>query len=76
MLACAPVLSRPSHEDKFVLQVDASSSGLSCVLTQEIDGDERVISYASRSLNKAERNYSVTEQECLAALFGIRKFIS
>ena len=71
LLATAPVLSRPSDEHEFTLQVDASNCGLGCVLTQEIDGIEHVISYASRSLNSVERNYSVTKRESLAALWGI-----
>ena len=74
LLATAPVLSRPSDKHELTLQVDASNCGLGCVLTQEIDGIEGVVSYASRSLNPAERNYSVTERECLATLWGIRKF--
>ena len=74
ILATAPVFSRPSDKHEFTLQVDASNCGLDCVSTQEIDGIDRVVSYASRSLNPAERNYSVTERECLAALWGIRKF--
>ena len=38
LLATAPVLSRPSDELEFTLQVDASNCGLGCVLTQDIDG--------------------------------------
>ena len=57
-----------------MVQVDASAYALGAVLTQEFEGGEHPIVYASRILNAAERNYTVTEKECLALLFAIRKF--
>jgi Reverse transcriptase (RNA-dependent DNA polymerase). len=72
-LITAPVLACPDFGRPFTLQTDASEYGLGAVLTQEIDHKERVIAYASRTLNNAEKNYSVTEKECLAIIWGIRK---
>jgi len=74
LLVSAPILSQPDFTKKFVIQCDASNTGLGGVLTQEIDGEERVIAYASRGLSKSERNYSTTELECLAVIFAISKF--
>ncbi|KAH8292632.1 hypothetical protein KR054_001713, partial [Drosophila jambulina] len=73
LLTDAPVLACPDFSVKMTLQTDASNYGLREVLTQEIDGQERVIAYVSRKLDAAELNYSPTEKECLAIVWGIRK---
>lgn len=56
------------------MQTDASDLGLGAVLLQEYDGVLRPLAFASRSLLPAKRNYSVTERECLAIVFALRKF--
>ena len=33
-----------------------------------------MVTYASRVLNKVECNYSVIQQECLAAVYGMKQF--
>jgi hypothetical protein len=70
-----PILEYPDYEKEFILITDASGKGLGAVLTQlDENGKERVIAYASKSLLPAEKNYSITEQECLAIVWGIKHF--
>ena len=70
----APVLAYPHFNLEFRLKTDASSEALGAVLSQEQDGAERPIEYASRRLNKAEQNYSTTEREALAIVWAIDHF--
>ncbi|GFV07879.1 retrovirus-related Pol polyprotein from transposon 17.6 [Trichonephila clavipes] len=50
--------------------MDASSIGVEAVLNQE----QRSVVFASRTLTAAERNYTVTERECLAVVWDLNKF--
>lgn len=75
MLTTSPVLVYPDFSKPFVILCDASDSGIGCVLCQlDENGVERPIYFYSHKLNGAQRNYSVTERECLAAVMGVAKF--
>ena len=67
-------MARPDLNLPFTLQTDASNRQLGAVLSQEFANGEHPITFASRSLTKAERNYTVTEKECLAVLWAVEKF--
>ena len=69
-LTNSPVLCYPSLRSQFVMYTDASDVGLVAVLEQE----GKVVSFASRTLNRAEKNYSTIEKECLALVFGTKQF--
>ena len=56
------------------LETDASSCGLGAVLMQRHDNVWYPVQFASRMLNKAERNYSQIEREALSVIFGCERF--
>ena len=54
------------------MQCDASNDAIGAVLSQEFDDGEHPIEYIHRVLSRAERNYSTTENECLALVWSIK----
>ena len=73
MVTEAPVLAHYDPEKLLILAVDASPYGLGAVISHKIGEDEKPITFASRSLTSAEKNYSQIEKEGLAIMFGLEK---
>ena len=73
-LISAPILGMPRDEGTYYLDTDASNLGLGAVLSQEQDGHEVVLAYASRTLTRAEKNYDVTRRELLAVVYGLKTY--
>ncbi|KAF1313441.1 Pol protein, partial [Globisporangium splendens] len=71
----APVLAIANHDKPFHVVCDASDYAIGCALMQHDDeGHERVVSYQSRQLRPAERNYPVHDKELLAMKYSLVKF--
>ncbi len=65
----------PSWRIPIFLDTNASSHAIGGILSQVLsDGKEHVISYGSRTLDKAECNYSTTRREMLALVSFIKKY--
>jgi hypothetical protein len=73
-LCSSPILCYPDFSRPFLLDTDASDSGIGAVLSQLDEGRERVVAYASRLLSKPERQYCVTRRELLAVVVFTRHF--
>ncbi|GFT98288.1 retrovirus-related Pol polyprotein from transposon 17.6 [Trichonephila clavipes] len=73
-LTSSPILIYPQPDKPFILDTDASNESVGAVLSQEIDGQERVVAYWSKCLSKPKRNYCVTRKELLAIVKAIEHF--
>ena len=69
-----PIMAFPKPEGKYILDTDASNVAAGAVLSQVQDGQERVIAYWSKGWSQAQKNYSTTKREMLAALLGMEAF--
>ena len=56
----------------FTLTSDSSGFSLAYILSQEINGEDHPIAYGGRALRDAETRYTVSEQELLALVEGIK----
>ncbi|KAI4896099.1 hypothetical protein NFI96_026130, partial [Prochilodus magdalenae] len=66
--------AQDKEKTAFATRTDASDVGIGGVLSQTVDGRERVIAYASRALSRTERNYATTKKELLAAVTFMKQF--
>ena len=73
-LTTAPVLSFPLPSGEYLLDTDASDLAVGGDLSQVRDGEEKVIAYSSKKLNKQQRRYCVTRRELLAVVTFLREF--
>lgn len=67
-------LIRPDFNKPFLLITDACASGYGAVLAQEVDGKERVISYASKGTTRSESKYGATQLELKAVIWATEHY--
>lgn len=73
VLSSAPLLEFPnfSSNNIFRITTDASGYALGAILA---NGNGKPVAYASRTLNKGERNYATIEKELLAIVWAVQHF--
>ncbi len=71
-----PMLPHPDPNPlcDLILDTDASLTGLGGVLSQVVDGKERVLAYASKTLTTSQRSYCATYRELLAVVEMTKHF--
>lgn len=74
ILTKEPILQFPDFSRPFNITTDASNCAIGGILSQGNIGSDLPISYASRTLNKAEINYNTTEKELLAIIWSVKQF--
>ncbi|XP_070005112.1 uncharacterized protein [Nicotiana sylvestris] len=75
-LVTAPTIIAPDWKLPFELMCDANDIAIGAVLGQQKEKIFYSIHYASKTLNPAEMNYTVTEKELLAVVWAFDKFRS
>ncbi|XP_060202034.1 uncharacterized protein LOC132630478 [Lycium barbarum] len=75
-LTTAPIIVSPNWSLSFELMCNASGFAISVVLGKRHNKIMHSIYYASKTLNVAHMNYTVTEQELLDIVFTFEKFRS
>ena len=69
-----PVCHLPVKGLRYILKTDASGTGIGAVLCQSHPDGIHPVMCASKKLDKAEKNYSIIEKECLAIVWAVQRF--
>lgn len=72
----APVLTHPDPQQPFIVEVDASETGVGAVLSQRNPQDQKMhpCAYFSRRLTPAESRYDVGDRELLAVKLALEEW--
>ncbi len=71
----APILVHPDPDKAFVVEVDASTTGVGAVLSQQQGTPAKLhpCAFFSRKLSPAERNYDIGNRELLAIKLALEE---
>ena len=72
-LVSALIISTPNWTKPFEIMCDALNFVIRIVLGQCNNNRQHIIYYASRTLNDAQLNYTMTEKEFLAIVIALEK---
>ena len=67
-----PVLRNPDPERRYILDTDASAFAVGAALQQDFEDGRHPITYFSKSLLPAERNYDIYDRELLSIIYALK----
>ncbi|KAJ8343696.1 hypothetical protein SKAU_G00310250 [Synaphobranchus kaupii] len=72
----APILCNPDPSRQFIIEVDASDTGVGAILSQRAALDNKLhpCAFFSQRLSSAERNYDVGDRELLAIKLALEEW--
>jgi hypothetical protein len=70
----APLLTHYKPSLPIKLETDASDGAVAGVLSQQWEGEWHPITYYSKTINLAEHNYSIHDQELLAIIRALEEW--
>ncbi|KAL0183658.1 hypothetical protein M9458_019354, partial [Cirrhinus mrigala] len=72
----APILVHPDPQKPFVVEVDASTTGVGAILSQQQGNPPQLkpCAYFSRKFNPAEKNYDISNRELLAIKLALEEW--
>ena len=73
-LVSAPIMLTADWNNEFEIMWDANDYAIGAVLGQRTEKIFKAVYYACKTFNEAQENYSTTEKEMLAMVFGCEKF--
>lgn len=73
-LVTAPVMVAPDCGKPFELMCNANDSAVGTIIGERFEKIFWAIHYASKTLNRAQLNYTTTENEMLVVVFACDKF--
>lgn len=73
-LSAAPILRQPDLTRQFIVEVDASDSGVGAVLSEQEDGKLHPCAFYSCHLSPAECNYDIGDWELLAIKLALEEW--
>jgi len=68
------VLALPKREEKFRIEVDTSGHAIGGVLSHKQEDKWKLVTFLSKTMSPAERNYKIYDKELLAIVKALDKW--